>query len=418
MGWFSPAGVSAEEAGQSGRTVTAGFLDRSEYRFACTEAVAHTIHAKDSVSEAVEESRSERSNSIAVQGSSSSPATGQGYRTRPEYNEDRSSSESPARSFRETPIPPTVIPRTRLLIPVLLLISVAASGVTIWNTFFRFQAFGVVTGRLVEVSSPVDRVLQAVRYREGDDARQSDSLAMVTSIDTDHRLAEIDDRLRVHQARISATLTQLRFTSEQRQSEALEAAADASQAAAVLQGETGDLIVLQDHLSRLEKLRKASAGSEGERQSSLLKEAAASSRIEETRRAHGLLKERAQLLTETQRDPAILIEPLLAETELLLNEAERLRERQRLGEIRMPMNGTIIRRHHPTGEAVRAHEPLFTIVEESSLEIELFLTQSTANRFHVGDTLNVHLAPYQESVKCTVVAIGQELRAPPEQIQA
>ncbi|MFN9971567.1 MAG: HlyD family efflux transporter periplasmic adaptor subunit, partial [Phycisphaerae bacterium] len=123
-------------------------------------------------------------------------------------------------------------------------------------------------------------------------------------------------------------------------------------------------------------------------------------------------------LRETQRDTAILIEPLLAETELLLNEAERLRERQRLGEIRMPMNGTIIRRHQPTGEAVRAHEPLFTILEESSLEIELFLTQSTANRFQVGDTLNVHLAPYQESVTCTVVAIGQELRAPPEQIQA
>ncbi|MFN9977102.1 MAG: hypothetical protein ACK58T_45095, partial [Phycisphaerae bacterium] len=85
-------------------------------------------------------------NSIAVQGSSSSSAAGQGYRTRPEYNEDRSSAESPARAFRESPIPPTVIPRTRLLIPVLLLISVAASGVTIWNTFFRFQAFGVVTG--------------------------------------------------------------------------------------------------------------------------------------------------------------------------------------------------------------------------------------------------------------------------------
>ncbi|MFN9978076.1 MAG: hypothetical protein ACK58T_50025, partial [Phycisphaerae bacterium] len=68
----------------------------------------------------------------------------------------------------------------------------------------------------------------------------------------------------MHQARISATLTQLRFTSEQRQSEALEAAADASQAAAVLKGEAGDLIALQDHLSRLEKLRKASAGSEEE----------------------------------------------------------------------------------------------------------------------------------------------------------
>lgn len=56
-------------------------------------------------------------------------------------------------------------------------------------------------------------------------------------------------------------------------------------------------------------------------------------------------------------------------------------------------------------------------MEESSLEIELFLPQEMTATYDVGDTVELRIEPFEELVPCEVVSIGSEHRQPPANIE-
>ena len=95
---------------------------------------------------------------------------------------------------------------------------------------------------------------------------------------------------------------------------------------------------------------------------------------------------------------------------MLLNETQRIREWIAQGDLRAPVNGTVLHRHHPAGECIKSHDPLFSMMEESSLEIEMFLPQEMTADFSVGDTMQLRIEPFAELVPCTVTGIGSEHR--------
>ena len=95
---------------------------------------------------------------------------------------------------------------------------------------------------------------------------------------------------------------------------------------------------------------------------------------------------------------------------MLLNETQRIREWIAQGDLRAPVNGTVLHRHHPAGECIKSHDPLFSMMEESSLEIEMFLPQEMTADFSVGDAMQLRIEPFAELVPCTVTGIGSRRR--------
>ena len=308
--------------------------------------------------------------------------------------------------------------RGRLLIPLLLLLAVGGSGIAIWDSLFRYQAYGVVTGKLIAVSAPIDGILQSVQVLEGEAVRQQQCLATIRDLEGEHQLSRIDDKLRIAQATLAAEVARLQWAFSDRSSETLQAAADYHLATGQIHEDESQLKVLQDQLGRMQKLKQASAVGGADLQATAIRESAQLLKLSETRRTVEVLKLRAEKLEGAKVGSFEQIEPLLARTEMLLNEAGRLRERTAQGEVRMPVNGSVLRRHRPTGECIRAHETLFTVVEESSLEIELFLTQARAHEYSVGDHVHIKLEPFDELVPCVVTFAGQEHRRPPEQLES
>ena len=104
-----------------------------------------------------------------------------------------------------------------------------------------------------------------------------------------------------------------------------------------------------------------------------------------------MLKDRAEAAANSPRLGAEQLAPLVAKVDMLLNETKRISDWASQGELRAPVNGTVLHRHHPAGECVKSHEPLFSVIEESSLEIELYLPQEITDKYKVGDTVKLKI---------------------------
>ena len=123
--------------------------------------------------------------------------------------------------------------------------------------------------------------------------------------------------------------------------------------------------------------------------------------------------EAAQTGAVSRRDELL---PLLAEVESLEGEQRRLRTEESRLLIRSPVNGVVVKRHRFTGEGADFLQTTFTILEEHSLHVELFVPQTRLEDFQPGDLIEVQLAPFGERLPCRVVRLGDEHVPPPQQI--
>jgi hypothetical protein len=67
---------------------------------------------------------------------------------------------------RPTPLPRR--PKGRWFVGLLLLAAVSYGGYQVWETFFRYRAYGMVTGRVVQLSPPWEGVASYLHVREGE----------------------------------------------------------------------------------------------------------------------------------------------------------------------------------------------------------------------------------------------------------
>lgn len=308
-------------------------------------------------------------------------------------------------------------PRGRVLIAVLMMASCSTGVFTVWDSLFRYQAYGVVTGRIIDVSVPMDGVLKTVLVREGDSVRQDTQLAKVVDLEFEQQLARVTDELRVTEATLQAEIAKVQWQSRVDDTEMTKSIAELYESTGRLQQENGSLDLLRDQLARTKKLHQQDASSNQNLSSFTIQEAAKEKELSAIKEEVMVLTERAKRAAESPRLGAEQIQPTIAKSEMLLNEITRLRERIAQGDLRSPVNGTVLRRHRPAGECVQSNDPLFSVIEESSIEVELFLPQSLSDRYKVGDTIKLKIEPFDQLVPCEVVSIGAEHRSPPDSIE-
>lgn len=315
------------------------------------------------------------------------------------------------------PAPPRTRSRGRFLI-ILLLLGACAGGVfTVWDSLLRYRAYGVVTGRIVDVASPIDGVVTTVHVAEGEKVHQNDPLARIYDLKLEQSLARISDELRITEAQLNAEIARIQWQSHVDETEMTRSIAEFFESTGKMHEEVGNLALIREQLTRNEKLTNLNAASKWDTESFRIQEKAAEENLNSIRQSLVVLKERAEKAAASPRLGSEQIQPLLAKSEMLLNEIQRIRGMIALGELRAPVNGIVLRRHHPAGECLKSHEPLFSVMEESTLEIELFLPQELSMKYGVGDTVEVRIEPYSDLVPCEVISIGTEHRQPPEQIE-
>lgn len=324
---------------------------------------------------------------------------------------------TPQTSTPVSPTAPKTRPRGRFLIAVLMLMACSAGIFTVWESLLRYQAYGVVTGRIISVSAPVDGILKYVHVREGDEVRQDGRLATVFDLEYEQRLARVADELKIAEAALNAEIAKVQWDSHVQETEMTRSLADFYEGAGTVHAESGALGVIRNELARTHALVETKAAKERDLAQQTIQEEAQTDKLAAVQQALLVLKERAEAAAAVPRLGSEQVGPLVAKVDMLLNETQRIREWIAQGDLRAPVNGRILHRHHPAGECIKSHEPLFSVMEEASLEIEMFLPQEMTADYQVGDTMQLNIEPFDELVPCTVTGIGSEHRQPPENIE-
>ena len=331
---------------------------------------------------------------------------------------------SPFVAHSETAVHPAAIakplphqPKGRLLITLVLLSILGFGGFQVWNSFFRFGAYGIVAGNVVDVSAAMDGIVLSTHVREGAEVRQGQLIATLYDLDAENRLERIGDELRMAKANLSAEMARLHWEMQVQELENEKSSAEYLEASARVEEEFARQKFFENRLDRFRKLHERNATSHDELEQVLYDHQGQTEKVSSLREALKAWRQRATTATMTGKLSMEQIEPLLVRIETLQGELRRARESQKQGEVRSPVNGRITRWHMRAGEFARKSDGLFSVVEEGTAHVTLYLRQQSLNRFAAGDVVDLQVLPLSQKVSFTVEDVGGDLETPPSELK-
>ena len=308
-------------------------------------------------------------------------------------------------------------PKGRMLTSVVLLSVLGFGGYQLWNSFFRYAAYGIVAAHVVNVAAPRDGTVLYMHVREGDEVRQGQVIVTLHDLDAEHQLERISDQLRVAQANLSAEMARLHWQMQIQEIDNGEASAKYLEAAARLEEEVATQKEVALRLDRVRTLHERSAITHEQFEEVLYDYQGRAEKISRLREALKAWQKGAEAAEMAGKVSMEQIDPMLVRIDSLQGELRRVRESLKQGEVRSPVNGRIAQWHLRAGEFASKSDGLFSVVEEGSAHVELYLPQQSVNRFAVGDVVDLEILPFSKQVSFTVDRIGDDLENPPSQIE-
>ncbi|HRX78369.1 MAG TPA: HlyD family efflux transporter periplasmic adaptor subunit [Pirellulaceae bacterium] len=323
------------------------------------------------------------------------------------------SAKAPA--TRPTPMPKR--PKGRLLVGTFLAVVVGFGAMTVWNSLFRYQAYGGVTGRVVELSAPWGGVLQTIHVREGDVVLQDQLLATVVNPELDRQVDSKRDELRIAQATLDAQVSQLRFESQQRDDNQHRSLAEYYELWGQLLQEQSTLADMLAKRQRSENLFRENAVAAEALQERRFDETGQRAKVEKLSEAVQKLGEIVEQSKSSTEELHAQLRPFALRIESLQNEIGRLRETAGLGAIRAPVNGRVIKVHRFTGEYSDPEFPIFEVLVDGSVEAVLYVSQKDSGQFTEGQLLELEVPPASAKAKCVIVRIADQYEPVPKSIE-
>jgi multidrug resistance efflux pump len=323
--------------------------------------------------------------------------------------------ETPQQPQAETH-PTPVRPRGRLLTGLLLLGLIGFGSWHIWSTFFRFSAYGIVESHRVQVSAPIQGTVQSVHARLGETLRQGQLILTINNLELQHQLEQTRDELGIEQAKLSAETAKLNWQMRNQQLENDEAIAEYYEAWARLESEVANQKAMEQRLARAETLHKSGVLTADQYEELYYERQGVDEKIKKRRDALQSWRTRAEAAAKAGMSTDY-IDPILARIDSLQSQSTRIEELIRQCEVRSPVNGRLTHWDLRTGEFAKQGDALFSIVEEESEYVKLFLSQADRDRFVVGDTVNVEIRPHEETIACVVERVADEFEHAPAQIE-
>jgi multidrug resistance efflux pump len=311
---------------------------------------------------------------------------------------------------------------------VLLLAACAYGTYQLWDTFFRYRAHGVVTGRVLQLSPPWEGVVQYVHVREGETVRQGQLLLTLENTELRQRRAQLDDELRLAQAALDAETARLKWQAAFH--------LDQSENALARYYETwGELLQQQAVLDRLhsdadrvatlqarnavskQEVDQVSADLRGQEQKLAKLRSALAERKRRAELTQSLLGTGDDSSPGLTADGADQLKPALARLDAVRADRARLDQRLAEGRLCAPTNGLVVKITYFAGERCVPSEPLLALLEEGSLRVVLYLPQRASASLAVGDEINVRVDPYPDPIPCTLLQVADRYEPAPESIK-
>jgi multidrug resistance efflux pump len=335
-----------------------------------------------------------------------------------------STSEAPA-IVRPTPLPKR--PKGRWFVGLILLTATTAAGHQIWDSFFRYQAYGAISGRVLQLSAPWDGSVRYLHVKDGLKVRQGDLLVTVDNTEMRHKYAQLGDELRVAQATLDAEAAKLKWQLTFNLDQSHGAVAQYYEALGQLLREQSELEYLRGNRDRSEQLQTTNGISIDELARVVATHKGQEQKVAKLVKALEELKNRAdqaEVLSKKNSEGAGLassgydqLKPFFTRLETLNAERTRIQERLDEGQIRAPTNGLVVKVNRFAGESCKRGEPFISFLEDDSLQVILYMPQKAADSLTLDQDVSLIVDPYRDPLDCKVVRIGDEYEPAPEHLK-
>ena len=306
-------------------------------------------------------------------------------------------------------------PKGRLFIGGVFLCAFVALGYAIFNSTLRYTAYGEVLGRRIDMAVPWPGVVESLHVREGDHVQRGDLIARINSLKLRQRIEEIDDQLRLQRAELASELAMLRWEAEKIRDLHQLSQSEFYDKWSELLWEQSRLEDLRVQLDRHERMHEDRVASTEQLESLQFQFKGQTKRVEQLTEAVRALKQRSRE-SVIDLDLEDRVRPTLARIENLQAELQRVRRHIKLGEIRAPASGTIVRTRLFAGEYAHETDAIAELLVDGSTEFVLYVHQSEAMKYPIGRAVRIKLNPSNQHLDCEVTRVAIEMQKAPESI--
>jgi multidrug resistance efflux pump len=308
------------------------------------------------------------------------------------------------------PTPAAHRPKGRWFMGSFVLSVLGLIGYRLWNAFLRYEAYGIVAGRELEVVAPWLGAVEAVHVQEGTAVRQGDLLCTLSNLSLAQERRRLQDELRVTQADLALELARLELERLGQDDRLSEARAEYHEAWGELLAQQARADDLRQRYERQLQLYRSGVVSEEALAQIREESRGAADKVGQLERAVEERRRRSELAGGTGDER---LRPHELRLRLLEAELERVAERLEQGDVRAPTRGTIVRRECFVGELASPERPLFVLLEDGSRRVDLYVAQEEADELALGAELELELEPYDELVRFRVASRGEAFVQPP-----
>lgn len=313
--------------------------------------------------------------------------------------------------------PPPLQQRKGRFIAILLAFAILGYGsYSVWNSFLRYDSFGVVDSSKVGVYSPTSGFVSSLSVEEGSRVIKGDVVALVVSTDDQRVLNRIEDELLVAMADLESKKAEVLQVSDNKTDSVFQIKGTLAVEEGLVEELQARVKLAKSEVARLGSLIKIDAASSHEYDTAVSQVQAAQALIASKKRYIESLKTRlknGEVSLRSQGEGVLV--PLERKISLLRNERQRLSEKIAEGTILSPVTGTVASISRGVGEKV-TDSPLFTVVVDNTASVVLFYDPSDKIP-EVGSTIDVLSLSQGKQIKTKVIAVSKDVTTPPDQIR-
>lgn len=311
--------------------------------------------------------------------------------------------------------PSSIPPRKGKKIAMVLITGILAyGGYNLWNSYLRYDSFGIVEADIVGVNTTIPGIVQKLNVTEGSIVREGDFLAQVGSAEDIRQLAKLTDEIKIATAEIDAKKEEIAKNELSRSDLIRQIEGQIADTSASIGELKTKLAFQKGEVARYSKLRSIDAAGTQEVE---LARSQANSITYVLRGKEALLnslKDRLASLT-AEKSNVDGLKPIEAKISYLNNEKERYTDRVREGTILSKYSGIVSSVKKRPGEIV-GPEPILNLVVDNTANLVLYYDPSDKLP-KVGTTVQVLVPSLGKMVESNVTSISKDVVDPPDQIK-
>lgn len=311
-----------------------------------------------------------------------------------------------------TSIPPRKGRKTAFALITALL---CYGGYSLWNSYLRYDSFGIVDSDVVGVYTTSPGIIQTLAVTEGSVVKKGDFLAQISSSEDTRQLDKLTDEIRIAQAELEAKREELARNELVRSDLIRQIEGQIADTSAAIGELKSRLSFQRGEAARYSRLKAIDAAGSQEVDSAKSQVNSITQILRGKESSLKTLKDRLITLTgEKSSDEAL--KPIEAKIAYLNNEKRRYIDKIKEGIVYSQHDGIVSSIQKRQGELVGT-DPILTMIVDGTANLVLYYDPSDKLP-KIGSKVQVMVPSLGKMVDTEVASISKDVTTPPDQIKS